>query len=228
MCYNISMDDEKFSLKEEIKKELRESSQSGIKEEDLIVDEAVVDNYTSSVFERYKKGLIKNKWFAWAGGLSIVFGVLAILIMAVVAIVFLTKEELILSPQDDYNTVRSQIITSSIIVPIIGIIAILVGIKVKSYAKYSKDKLIDHIVSFCFVCALQFIFGGIFPVVLTVIGYFVGIGTDYGAIYYNRIDNPSTQYRRLADAKKLYEDGVIDYQEYQSLKQYILREINFE
>ena len=81
MCYNISMDDEKFSLKEEIKKELRESSQSGIKEEDLIVDEAVVDNYTSSVFERYKKGLIKNKWFAWAGGLSIVFGVLAILII---------------------------------------------------------------------------------------------------------------------------------------------------
>ena len=60
MCYNISMNDEKFSLKEEIKKELRESSQSGIKEEDLIVDEAVVDNYTSSVFERYKKGLIKN------------------------------------------------------------------------------------------------------------------------------------------------------------------------
>lgn len=222
------MDKEKFNLKEEIKRELRESTQSNVSKEDLVVDDAVIDSYTKTVFERYKRGMVNNKWFSWSGYLSIIFGVLAILIMAIVAIVFVTREDLILSPQDDYNSVRNKIIISSIIVPIIGIIAIIIGIKIKFYSKYSKDKLIDHITSFSFMCALQFIFGGIFPVILTVIGYFVGIGTDYGAIYYNRIDNPSTQYRRLADAKKLYEEGVIDAEEYQALKQYILREINFE
>lgn len=222
------MDKEKFSLKEEIKKELRESSQSNIREEDLRVEDGVIDSYTSSVFKRYKKGLIKNRWFLWSGYWSIVFGVLAILSMAIVAIIFVVRDDLIMSPQDNYEDVRNKIIISGVIVPIIGIISIIVGAKIKSYSKYSKDKLIDHIISFSFMCAMQFIFGGIFPVFLTVVGYFVGIGTDYGAIYYNRIDNPSTQYRRLADAKRLYEEGVIDEQEFQALKQYILREIDFE
>ena len=222
------MDKNKFKLTEEIKKELRESGQSNIKEEDLVVDEAVVDNYTSSVFERYKSGRVKNKWFLWAGTLSIIFGINAVLIMAVITIIFVVRSDLLVGSQSDYNFVRNQIIISSIVITIVGIIAILVGAKVKSYSKYTKEKLIDHIVSFSFVCVLQFIFGGIFPVILTVVGYFVGIGTDYGAIYYNRIDNPSTQYRKLADAKKLFENGVIDEQEYQALKQYILRDVDFE
>ena len=75
---------------------------------------------------------------------------------------------------------------------------------------------------------LQFLFGGLIFSALTIVGYFVGIGSDYGAIYYNKVDNPSTQVRRLADAKKLFQDGVIDEQEFKNLKEHILRESDFE
>ena len=75
---------------------------------------------------------------------------------------------------------------------------------------------------------LQFFFGGLIFVVLTLVGYFLGIGVDYGAIYYNRIDSSSVQFKRLADAKRMYENGMISYNEYQNLRQYILRDTDFE
>ena len=57
---------------------------------------------------------------------------------------------------------------------------------------------------------------------MTLIGYFVGIGSDYGVIYYNRIDNSSQKQKQLMDAKVLYQNELIDYEEYTKLKSKIL------
>ena len=112
-------------------------------------------------------------------------------------------------------------IICSIIIPIIGIISILVGIKILSFSKYSKEELIDHVGKLCGFAVLQFIFSAFIIVLLTVVGYFVGIGSDYGAIYYNRIDRGEAS-KRLADARILYENQLINEYEYKRIKEDIL------
>ena len=220
------MGNEKYSLKDEIKEELRESSSSTIRPEDLEIDKNIDDKYTSSVLDRYKNGHLTNKWFTWSGVLSILFGVACIVIMIIVGIVFVSSSEYLkeLASQQkyDYDAEKTKVIICCIVIPIIGIIGVLVGFKIKSYANYSKEDLIEHLVSIICFSILQFFFCGMIFVVLTLIGYFVGIGSDYGVIYYNRIDNASQKQRKLMDAKILHQNELIDYEEYTRLKHNIL------
>lgn len=85
------MDFGKYSLKEEIKEELADSVQNKYKIEDLEFDESIDDKYTSSVFNKYKNGIHQNKWFLASGSLSIIFGIICIIVMAIVGIVFATS-----------------------------------------------------------------------------------------------------------------------------------------
>lgn len=216
--------EEKYKLRDEAKEELRDSIPNNIKPEDLEIDEHIDDKYTSSVFARYKNGNSKNKWFLWSGYLSVVFGVLCVISMAILGIVFAVRSgDLRQDTTYDYDGNRTKILISCIIVSVVGIIGFIVGLKVTSFASYSQEELIDHVWLIVGVAILQFFFGGFIFVILTIVGYFVGIGSDYGAIYYNRIDNSSEQYRKLKDAKSLYQNGVIDYDEYMRLRQEILR-----
>mgnify|MGYP005764941871 CR=1 FL=1 len=54
------MKKEKYSMKEELKEELRSTTQN-VKPEDLNMDETVDDKYTSSVFEKFKNGQTKKR-----------------------------------------------------------------------------------------------------------------------------------------------------------------------
>lgn len=222
------MGKEKYSLKEELKEELRESSNLGIRPEDLEIDKNIDDKYTSSALDRYKNGHTKNNWFTWSGILSILFGVACIVIMIVIGIVFVSSseslKELASQQKYDYDAEKTKVIVCCIIIPIIGIIGILVGLKIKSYSNYSKEELIEHLGSIIGFSILQFLFGGVIFTILTLVGYFVGIGSDYGVIYYNRIDNASQKHRKLMDAKMLYQNELIDYEEYARLKNNILRQ----
>lgn len=224
------MKKEKYSMKEELKEELRSTTQN-VKPEDLDMDETVDDKYTSSVFEKFKNGQTKNGWFTWSGILSMVFGVLCIVSMVILGIVFAVQSDSLLAQVAhgyDYDGTRTKVIVCIIVFTIVGIIGFFVGLKIKSYANYTKEQLIESLGAVIGMSVLQFFFGGLIFVVLTLVGYFVGIGSDYGAIYYNRIDNSSSQKRRLAEAKKMYEDGIISYAEYQSLRQNILRDVDFD
>ena len=217
------MDFGKYSLKEEIKEELADSVQNKYKIEDLEFDESIDDKYTSSVFNKYKNGIHQNKWFLASGSLSIIFGIICIIVMAIVGIVFATSSPYLSgwSVSADFETKKNQVLICSIIIPIIGIISILVGIKILSFSKYSKEELIDHVGKLCGFAVLQFIFSAFIIVLLTVVGYFVGIGSDYGAIYYNRIDRGEAS-KRLADARILYENQLINEYEYKRIKEDIL------
>lgn len=217
------MDFGKYSLKEEIKEELADSVQNKYKIEDLEFDESIDDKYTSSVFNKYKNGVHQNKWFLASGSLSIIFGIICIIVMAIVGIVFATSSPYLSgwSTSADFETKKNQVLICSIIIPIIGIISILVGIKILSFSKYSKEELIDHVGKLCGFAVLQFIFSAFIIVLLTIIGYFTGIGSDYGAIYYNRIDRGEAS-KRLADARILYENQLINEYEYKRIKEDIL------
>lgn len=216
------MDFGKYSFKEEIE-ELADSVQNKYKSEDLEFDECIDDKYTSSVFNKYKNGIHQNKWFLASGSLSIIFGIICVIVMAVVGIVFATSSPYLngMATSSDFETKKNQVLVCSIIIPIIGIISILVGIKILSFSKYTKSELVDHVGKLCGFAVLQFIFSAFIIVLLTVIGYFVGIGSDYGAIYYNRIDRGEAP-KRLADAKILYENKLINEKEYRRIKEDIL------
>ena len=216
------------SLKENIKEELRESS-SQIKASDLKIDENIDDKYTNTVLSKHANGTMKNNWFVWSGGLSIAFGIACIVAMLIVGIVFVFSTERLQGMSGignyDYDAEKNKILICSIVLPIIGIISIIVGAKIFTYSRYTKEALIDNLGKIIFVTVLQFIFGGVITVALTLVGYFVGIGSDYGVIFYNRIDK-SEQRQKLVDAKILYEKNLIDYDEYMRLKRTILDDLS--
>lgn len=218
------MDDKKYSLKEELKNELAEFDvNSKIKKEDLELDQNIDDKYTSSVFSRYKNGITNNKWFKASGIISIIFGILCIVIMAIVALNFA------FSTPTGNDKERNTIIICTIVFTIMGLISIIIGAKIYSLAKYNKRQLIDSLGLVCALCVFQFFFSGLIFVVLTIVGYFAGLGEDYGVIYYNKIDKGDSMEKKLHDAKIFYQNDLISEKEYKKLKRDILesKDIDF-
>ena len=213
------MSDKKYSLKEELKNELDDiNANSNTKDKDLEFDKNIDDKYTSSVFSRYKNGVYNNKWFKASGIISIIFGVLCIVIMAIVAL------EFAFTTQYGENNTRNTIIICAIVFTIMGIISIVVGGKILALSKYNKKKLIDSVGYVCTLCVFQFFFSGLIFVVLTIVGYFAGIAEDYGAIYYNKIDQGNMVEQKLHEAKIFYQNELIDEHEYNKLKRQILND----
>lgn len=221
---------EKYKLKNEIKEELEESlSFINAKEEDFVVDENIDDKYTKNLFEKYKGGQkIKNAWFTYSGGLSIAFGIISIITALVVGIVFLATAEqlkqLALAGQLDYEKRQMQVTICCIVLPIIGILSILIGSVICSFAKYKKKELPQNAIKIMTFAVLQFFFGGLIFSFLTVIAYFMGIGSDYGAIFYNRIDQGDITEKQLKDAKLYHQNKLINDKEYENLKKNILND----
>ena len=199
------------------------------KKEDLIVDEHIDDKYTKQLFDKYKNGENKkNKWFTISGGLSIAFGIICIISMIIVGIVFLSTEEklktLALAGKLDYDKKKEQVILACILVPIAGFLSIILGWQICKFAKLRKPELPSNAVKIMFCAILQFFVGGVIFSFFTIFAYFMGISSDYGAIYYNRIDKGDTIEKRLQNAKLYYENNLITHEEYEKLKENILNE----
>ena len=169
---------------------------------------------------------MKNKWFIWSGVFSILLSIACVIGAIAVGVNFALSSDYLrqLASQNQFNSdaEKTKTIIICVVLAIIGIIELFVGLKIKSYSHYSKEELIENVFSIIVFSILQVIFGGVIFVILTLIGYFVGIGSDYGVIYYNRIDNSSQKQKQLMDAKVLYQNELIDYEEYTKLKSKIL------
>ena len=218
------MEEKKYSLKEEIKNELDELNvNSKINKEDLEIDQNIDDKFTSSAFSRYKNGITNNKWFKASGLISIIFGILCIVIMAIIALNFAFT-----TPTGN-DKERNTIIICTIVFTVMGLISIIIGAKIFSLAKYNKKQLINSLGLVCALCVFQFFFSGLIFVALTIVGYFAGIGEDYGVIYYNKIDKGDSMQKKLHDAKIFYQNDLISEKEYNKLKRDILnsKDIDF-
>lgn len=189
-------------------------------QDDYEIDENIDDEYTSSIFESFKNGDNQNKWFLASGYLSIIFGAICFVCFVFVGIEGL--KQLQMQSSYDFDEKRIKFILACVILPIVGFLGIFTGVKIKSFADYDSEKLAENLTSLIFYAILQFLFGGVLTAILTVVGYFVGIGQDYGAIYYSRLEDFPDRQSRLAEAKKMYEQGLIDEEEYQKLKEHIL------
>lgn len=218
------MEGKKYSLKEEIKNELDELNvNSKINKDDLEIDQNIDDKFTSSAFSRYKNGITNNKWFKASGLISIIFGILCIVIMAIIALNFAFT-----TPTGN-DKERNTIIICTIVFTVMGLISIIIGAKIFSLAKYNKKQLINSLGLVCALCVFQFFFSGLIFVALTIVGYFAGIGEDYGVIYYNKIDKGDSMQKKLHDAKIFYQNDLISEKEYNKLKRDILnsKDIDF-
>lgn len=195
------------------------------KADELKFKDVIDDNYTNSVMNKYQKGHQKNKWFVWSGYLSIVFGIFCLFIMIIVGANFISKsdhlKELAIFENYDYEKKKAEVIAVCIIMPIIGILALLVGFKIKSFSSYTREMLMKKTTLVMTFAVLQIFVGGLIFSILTFAGYFVGRGIDYGAIYYNRIEEyslegakKSTNYKEL----RTIEDSIFDDNEENTLE----------
>lgn len=220
----------KQNLKNDEREEINASSFSDIDKSDLEVDEKIDDKYTNSVFNKYKNGHQKNHWFTCSASFFILIGIIAVVTMVVVGLIFISSsdalKELAVNGDYDYEAKKTKVIICCILIPIIGIFSILIGLKINSFANLSKDELSKKVGKVMLFSFLQFIFGGTIFAFLTIIGYFMGIGSDYGAIYYNRIEgyNSNSKEKQLHDAKIYHQNQLIDDEEYKNLKENILKD----
>ncbi len=162
------------------------------KVDELKFNDKIDDAYTNSIIDKYKKGHKKNQWFNVSGSLTVLFGIICIVTMVIVGIIFASSSDrlrdLAIYDGYDYDSKKSLVTGLCIAIPIIGIFNILIGIKVCSFANYTREMLMAKGTKVVLMGCLQFLIGGFIISILTFVGYFVGRGIDYGAIYYNRID----------------------------------------
>lgn len=194
---------------------------SHVREEDLTIDENIDDKYTNKVLNKYKYGKVKNLWFFASAVISIVFGIACLFSMLIIAWHYLINGAVTNASE------RSKIVIITIVFSVCGLISILVGMKVASFSNFKKEQCNAHLGEIIAMGLLQFFFSGVIVVIFTIIGYFSGISSDYGVIFYNRLDS-SGKLKRLADAKVLYQNRLIDYAEYKALKKKILSSTSFE
>ena len=117
--------------------EMKNSDDFKRKADELKFNDKIDDKYTSNVLNKYEKGHQRNRWLAWSGVLSILFGIICVVTMVTVGIVFLTSAEslqdLSIHGQADFDKERSKVLICAIVIPIIGILSIIVGVKVYGY-----------------------------------------------------------------------------------------------
>ncbi len=197
MCYNISMD-KMAKMKKIEDKDFPDDFKK--KADELKFNDKIDDKYTSNVLNKYEKGHQRNRWLAWSGILSILFGIICVVTMVIVGIIFISSaeslQELSKYGQADFDKEKSKVLACAIAIPIMGILSIIVGVKVYGYSNYTREMLMEKSARIMFVAFIQFFVSACIFSLLTVIGYFVGRGIDYGAIYYNRIEkyDPRSEY----------------------------------
>ncbi len=190
----------------------KEVEQSDFKKkaDELKFNDKIDDKYTSNVLNKYEKGHQHNRWLVCSGVCSVLFGIACIVTMITVGIVFLvsseTLSEMSILSSVDFDEKKTQIIACCIAIPVMGILSIVVGVKVYSYSSYTHEMLVDRAPAIMFTAFIQFFVSAFIFALLTVIGYFIGRGMDYGAIYYNKIDkyDPSSEY---LGNRNYYENG---------------------
>ena len=171
------------SEKEELKNKTDASYSK--KADELKFNDKIDDAYTNKLVNKYEKGHKKNLWFTSSGLLSMIFGALAIVVSIVVAIAFAIKGA---QGSYDLDDNRAKLLTATFSVIVYGICSIVIGLKITTFADYTRDMLMAKTLKISFFAILQLFLGGIIFSIVTMVGYFVGRGIDYGAIYYNRID----------------------------------------
>ncbi len=179
------------------------------KADEMEFNENIDDNYTNEIIDKYKKGYQKNHWFSVSGIISIVLGIACLVGVVVMGCILLVSSvsfsKFSIYFDLDVEEKKRLLIFVFALLPILGALNIFVGLKVGSFANYTREALMSKTSFIMMVSFFQCIIGGTFICLLTIIGYFVGRGIDYGAIYYNRIDGYNSKDINWAERNSMKE-----------------------
>ncbi len=162
------------------------------KADEMKFNEKIDDSYTKGVIDKYEKGYQKNHWFSVSAIISILIGVACLVAVVIIGVITIFSNlsfgKFAISFDMDVEASKRMLIASFILLPLMGILNLLVGLKVGTFANYTREQLMNKSSFIMTVSFFQCIIGGTFICILTIVGYFVGRGIDYGAIYYNKIE----------------------------------------
>lgn len=171
----------------------------------------------------------RNNYFYASAILTIVLACFEI-IGAIIAlsVFFSSKQNIIenLADPSKIDWIQAAIVTSSIISFILGALTVIVGLFFFSFAKYNQKQVNDRTAFIIIMIILQVIFGGLIACAISVAGIIEGKEGEMAKINYESINKTESYEQKLMQVKRLYEDKLIDYEEYKQLRKNILDEIN--
>ena len=181
------MENKEGKKEKESEKEFKERTDESYsqKADELKFNDKIDDAYTNKLVDKYEKGHKKNLWFVASGLLSIIFGFLAIIITVIVASTYGVKG---VRGSYDLDENKTKLLTISLVMIIYGLCSLAIGAKIATLANYTREMLMKKTSYIVVLAILQLFLGGVIFSIFTLVGYFVGRGIDYGAIYYNKIE----------------------------------------
>lgn len=170
----------------------------------------------------------RNNYFYASAILTVILACLEIIGAVIALSVFFSSKQSIVENLTDpsrIDWIQAAIVTSSIVSLVIGALTVIVGCFFFSFAKYNQKQINDRTAFIIIMIILQVIFGGLIACAISVAGIIEGKEGEMAKIHYDKIDSAVSYEQRLLDAKKLYEEKLIDYEEYKQLRQEILEEL---
>ena len=117
--------------------------------------------------------------------MSIIFGFLAIIVTVIVTSTYGIKG---VRGSYDLDANKTKLLTIALVMIIYGLCSLAIGVKIAALANYTREMLMKKTSYVVVLAIFQLILGGVIFSIFTLVGYFVGRGIDYGAIYYNKIE----------------------------------------
>lgn len=161
----------------------------------------------------------RNNYFYTSAILGIVLACIEILCGIIAISIFFSMKETIDASRVDFA--QGMVVTATVILIVLGIISIGVSCFFFKFAGYSQEKINNQTAFIVLMIVLQLLFGGLIACAVSVAGIIAGREGDMATIEYDKIDELTLE-SRLKKIKKLYDDGLIDDEEYKKLKREIL------
>lgn len=161
----------------------------------------------------------RNNYFYTSAILGIVLACIEILCGIIAISIFFSMKEVVDPTRVDF--VQGFVVATTISLLVIGVLTIVVNCFFFKFASYSQEKINDQTAFIVLMIVLQVLFGGLIACAVSVAGIIAGREGEMAKINYNKVETVSVE-GRLKKVKQLYDEGLIDENEYKKMKTEIL------
>lgn len=170
----------------------------------------------------------RNNYFYASAILTIVLASIEILAAIIAISIFYSMKESIIAGLNDptrIDFIQGAIVTTTVISMVVGVLTIVVGCFFFSFAKYTQQQVNDRTAFIVIMIILQIVFGGLVACAISVAGIIAGREGEMAQINYDKAYQDSFE-ERLKKLKNLYDEKLIDEEEYKNLRSQILSEMH--
>lgn len=161
----------------------------------------------------------RNNYFYTSAILGIILACIEILCGIIAISIFFSMKEAVDPTRVDF--VQGFVVATTISLLVIGVLTIVVNCFFFKFASYSQEKINDQTAFIVLMIVLQVLFGGLIACAVSVAGIIAGREGEMAKINYDKVEIISVE-GRLKKVKQLYDEGLIDENEYKKMKSEIL------